>query len=142
MKALIVLGNRLNDDESLSIKALKRCEITLNATNIFKPDKIIITGGIANEKTKISEARAMFNHLVNDLGMNKELFILEENSTSSTENARFSFDICLKENINEVIVISSIEHFGRVYPKNAIRCFRDVVKEYPSIKLTMYTEEY
>jgi len=142
MKALIVLGNRLNDDESLSEKALKRCEIAFNANKIFKPDKIIITGGIANENTHISEARAMYNHLVNDYQMNKDLFLLEEKSTSSTENAMFSFDICTEMQIEEVVVISSIEHFGRITPKNAISCFRDVVVDYPNIKLSMYTEEY
>lgn len=140
MKALIVLGNKLNDDETLSVKALKRCEITKRAFNIFHPDKIILTGGIANEKTHISEARAMFNHLVKDIDQN--IFILEEKASTTTENATYSLDICKKLNINEVIVISSIEHFGRTEPKNAILCFRDVINGYPEMTLSMYTEEY
>lgn len=142
MKAIIVLGNKLNDDETLSNKALKRCDMVLNANSFYKPDRIIISGGIANEKTSISEAKAMYNHLVNDLKMDSNLFILEEKSTTTTENAIFSFEICQKENIDEVMVISSIEHFDRVIPKNAISCFREVVKNYPNIKLIMYTENY
>lgn len=140
MKALIVLGNKLNDDESLSEKAIKRCSITKKALDIFRPDKIILTGGIANEKTHISEAKAMYNYLIKDI--DPKFFILEEKASTTTENAIFSLEICRKLNINEVIVISSIEHFGRTDPKNAILCFRDVIKDYPEILLRIYTEEY
>lgn len=140
MKALIVLGNKLNDDESLTQKALKRCEITKKALKLFQPDKIILTGGIANEKTNVSEAKAMYNHLISDI--DPSIFILEEKASTTTENAIYSLEICRKLNINEVIVISSIEHFGRTEPKNAILCFRDVIKDYPEITLSMYTEEY
>ena len=139
MKALVVLGNRLNDDGSLSKKALKRCDITKNAFKTFQPDKIILTGGIANKKTSISEARALYNNLSRYI--DPKLFILEEQATTTTENAIFSLDICQKMGINEVVVISSIEHFGRIMPKNAIKCFRNIIKNYPDIKLSMYTEE-
>lgn len=141
MKALIILGNRLNDDASLSEKGLKRCEFTVRAYDIFHPDRVILSGGVANEKAGISEAEAMFRELVSR-GMREDLFLLERDSRNTDENAMNSFAICQKEGIGEVVVISTIEHFGRSIPKNAVRCFRDAAKRFPDIHLTMYTEEY
>ena len=141
MSVAIVLGNRLNDDGSLSVKGLKRCEILIKALQIFPIEKVILTGGIANPKAGTSEAKAMYDHLLLQ-GIDPELLILEEEAKDTTENARNSLQIVKDLDINEVVVISTIEHFGRSFPKNAIMCFREVIKDFPSIKLTMYTEEY
>ena len=141
MAVAIVLGNQLNDDGSLSVKGLKRCEILQNAMKVFHFHKVILTGGIANPKTNISEARAMRDHLVS-LGMEEDLFLLEEKAQSTTENALYSLKMAEDLGENEVVVISSIEHFGRSVPKNAIVCFREVIQQFPGLKLKMYTEEY
>lgn len=141
MKALIVLGNRLNEDGSLSVKGEKRCEITFRAVRLFQPELIILTGGTTNLSAGISEAYAMKRRLT-ELGLEEDNLVLEEKATDTTENARYSLEIVRKNNIGEVIVISSIEHFGRTEPKNAIAVFRDVIREYPDIHLCMYTEEY
>ena len=141
MAIAIVLGNRLNDDGSLSEKGLKRCEILMNAIEVFHFNKIILTGGIANPKAGISEAQAMKTHLLG-LGLDEDLFILEEKAESTHENALFSLKIAKELGEKEAVVISSIEHFGRSIPKNAIVCFREVIKDFPNIKLKMYTEEY
>ncbi len=141
MRSFIVLGNRLNDDASLSVKGLKRCEIALKADQIFHPEKIILSGGTANPKAGISEAKAMYDHLVSK-GLDPNRLLIEDRSTDTTENARFALSIARDQGADEVVVISSIEHFGRTYPKNAIACFRDVITSFPEIHLTMYTEEY
>ena len=141
MAVAIVLGNRLNDDGSLSEKGLKRCEILMNAMEVFHFHKIILTGGIANPRAGISEAKTMKDHLLK-LGMNEDLLILEEKAESTHENALFSLKIVEELGEKEAVVISSIEHFGRSVPKNAIVCFREVIKDFPNIKLKMYTEEY
>ncbi|MBR0451413.1 MAG: YdcF family protein [Oscillospiraceae bacterium] len=142
MQYFIVLGNQLNDDSSLSAKGLKRCDITKKAFSIFHPDKIILSGGIANPKAGISEAEALFRHLTADLYMDPDLFILENRSTTTEENALFSLKIAQDDRADEVVVISSIEHFGRLFPKNAVLNFTEVAKKFPSIHLTMYTEDY
>ena len=141
MAIAIVLGNRLNDDGSLSEKGLKRCEILKNAMDVFGFHRVILTGGIANPKTSVSEARAMRDHLV-EMGMDEDLFLLEEEARSTHENALFSLKIAEELGEKEVVVISSIEHFERFFPKNAIVCFREAIRNYPDIKLKMYTEEY
>ena len=142
MKYFVVLGNKLNDDGSLSAKGLKRSEIAKKANDIFHPDKIILSGGIANKNAGISEAQALYHHLTSVLKMDSDLFILEDRSTSTKENALFSLEIAKNAGADEVVVISSIEHFGRTFPKNAILNFQEVVKQFPSIHLTMYTEDY
>ena len=142
MRYLIILGNKLNDDGSLSAKGLKRCEITKKAFEIFRPDRIILSGGIANAKAGISEAEALFRHLTGDLGMDRSIFILEDRSTTTEENAVFSLKIAEDDGADEVVVISSIEHFGRRFPKNAVMHFQEIAKRYPSVHLTMYTEDY
>lgn len=141
MRYFIILGNRLNDDGSLSEKGLKRCEITRRAFDIFRPDRIILSGGAANPKAGISEAEAFYRHLTDDLGMDRSLFILEDGSSSTEENAAFSLKIASKDGVNEVVVISSIEHFGRKFPKNAVLIFQAAAKRYPFVRLTMYTED-
>ncbi|MBQ8995639.1 MAG: YdcF family protein [Oscillospiraceae bacterium] len=141
MTYFIVLGNQLNDDASLSRKGLKRCEITKKAFEIFHPDKIILSGGVANPTAGISEAEALFRHLTGE-GMEPDLFLIEDRSTSTTENAEFSLKLAEEYGADEVVVISTIEHFGRVFPKNAVQCFREVAERFPSIHLTIYTEDY
>lgn len=141
MKVFIILGNRLNDDGSLSEKGLKRCEIMVKAYEIFHPEKVILSGGIANPKAGISEGRAMYDHLVNN-GFDPDKLVIEERSTDTTENAKFALSIANDLGADEVVVISTIEHFGRAFPKNAIACFRDVIKGFPEIHLSMYTEDY
>ncbi|MBR3001868.1 MAG: YdcF family protein [Oscillospiraceae bacterium] len=141
MRFFIVLGNQLNDDGSLSVKGLKRCEITRNAYRIFQPEKIILSGGAANPKAGISEAEALFRHLTG-MGMPSDVFLLEDRSSSTSENAEFSLQIAQERGADEVVVISSIEHFGRTEPKNAVLCFTEAAKRYPTIHLTMYTEDY
>ena len=141
MAVAIVLGNRLNDDNSLSEKGLKRCEILQNAMEVFHFSKVILTGGIANPKTSVSEAKAMKDHLV-DLGMKEDLFLLEEEAKSTTENALFSLKIVKELGEKDVVVISSIEHFARSLPKNAIVCFREAIRNFPDMKLKLYTEDY
>ena len=141
MRVFIVLGNRLNDDGSLSAKGLKRCAITRKAFDIFRPDRIILSGGAANPDAGISEAEAMFRFLTAE-GMDPALFLLEDRSGSTDENAMFSLKIASDLGADEAVVISTIEHFGRTLPKNAVRAFRDAAPSFPSVHLTMYTEDY
>ena len=62
----IILGNRLNDDGSISNYQKERLEMAIEIKNTFNPSKIILTGGVANPKALISEAQAMYDYLVNN----------------------------------------------------------------------------
>ena len=41
-KVMIVLGNRLNDDASITSKMKERLDLTLKGYEIFSPTKIIV----------------------------------------------------------------------------------------------------
>ena len=55
MKIAIVLGNRMNDDGSLSKIMIKRLLLTLKFDKVYHPDLIITSGGIANELAGVAE---------------------------------------------------------------------------------------
>ena len=51
-------------------------------------------------------------------------------------------EIAADHGADEAVVISTIEHFGRALPKNAVKAFRDAAPSFPSVHLTMCTEDY
>ena len=59
MEVAIVLGNRMNDDGSLSEIMKTRLALTLRLIAEHSPDKIILSGGPANPKANVTEAEAM-----------------------------------------------------------------------------------
>jgi uncharacterized SAM-binding protein YcdF (DUF218 family) len=79
---------------------------------------------------------------LSELGLDPDILFLKEKATDTTENARNEFEIAKDKRISKVVVISSIKHFGRNEPKNAIAVFREVIKDFPSIHLCIFTEEY
>jgi len=121
----VVLGNYLNDDGSMSKTLTERLNLTMNAYKKFLPSHIICSGGIANKKAKVPESKPMKQFLI-DNGINDAIIIEESNSLSTKENALYSSKIIKELNDNEVIVISSFEHFTK-YPYNVIKYFTDVL---------------
>ena len=89
MKIAIILGNRMNDDGTISNTMKKRLDLTLELYNEYKPDKIIVSGGIANKVANISEASKMEEYLI-EKGLDPELIIKEDNSMTTRENALYS----------------------------------------------------
>ncbi len=136
MKVAIILGNRMNDDGTISETMKKRLDLTLKLYQELKPDKIIVSGGIANEIAGVSEASKMEEYLVNN-GLNKDLIIKEDQSHTTRENALFSVPIALSLKADTIIICSTIEHFTLV-PYNTIKYFSDAINN-SNVKIMIYT---
>ena len=61
---VIVLGNRLNDDGSITKIQEERLKMALELEEMFHPDYFILSGGLANPIPQLTEAEAMYNYLV------------------------------------------------------------------------------
>lgn len=107
---VIVLGNRLNDDGSITQIQEERLQMALELEEMFHPDYFILSGGLANPVPMLTEAEAMYNYLVN-VGFNKDKLIKEMNSHSTVENAKYSIPIALELKADVIIVCSSSYHF-------------------------------
>lgn len=106
---VVVLGNRLNDDGTITEIQKERLELALELEKDYKPSYFILSGGLANPVPGITEAKAMFQYLINK-GINKERLILEEKSYSTVENAKYSVPIIKELNADLVIVCTSLYH--------------------------------
>lgn len=137
MKFIIVLGYWLNNDGTAHPELRKRMEYTKEAIARLNPDKIILSGGIANKKAGVSEASVMYNILTKELGVDKELLILEDKSTTTRENAIFSSDILNNYDVEEVTILSTLDHFT-TQPYNTIKLFTSHIKN-KNIRIMIYT---
>lgn len=72
--------------------------------------KVICSGGQGKDED-ISEARAIANGLIS-LGISEKRIILEENSTNTVENLKFSSEFCDKQN-NQIVIVTSDFHLYR-----------------------------
>ena len=64
MRVGIILGYRLNDDGTRTARLDKRCDLAIKYHKLHGLDKLIVSGGVANPYTTISEAQAMEDYLV------------------------------------------------------------------------------
>lgn len=133
---MIVLGNRLNDDASITSKMKERLELTLKGYKIFSPTKIIVSGGVANKKARISEAKAMQDYLINN-GIPDNQVIMEDNSKSTVENALFSVPLALELSPDAIIVVTSIDH----YSHDICKIFHNALDK-KEIDLIFYTRNH
>lgn len=108
---VIVLGNRVNDDGTITEIQKERLEMAKEIEKLFNPQYYILSGGSPNKKAGISEAEGMYNYLVND-GFNKDKLILEKESVSTVQNAKFSIPIAKQLGAELIIVCSSGYHFA------------------------------
>lgn len=110
MKIAIVLGNRMNDDGSLSKIMIKRLLLTLKFDKVYHPDLIITSGGIANELAGVAEGAKMKEWLI-EHGIEEERIIAEVESHTTRENAMYSVPIALSYHPDTIIVITSSDHY-------------------------------
>ncbi|MBR7162519.1 MAG: YdcF family protein [Clostridia bacterium] len=124
MKVLVVLGNRMNDDGTLSDAMLERLNKALVVADDF--DKIIVTGGVANSIAGRAEGDMMSKWLVeNGVPMGK--ILVENRSHTTKENAKFTAPIIKGIGAEEVTILSSAYHIDRkVY--NPVRLFKKYTK--------------
>jgi uncharacterized SAM-binding protein YcdF (DUF218 family) len=137
-KVAIILGNRVNDDGSITKIQEQRLEMALEIEKEFQPDYFILSGGSPNKKAGISEALGMYNYLV-DKGFDKDKLILEDQSYSTKQNAEFSIPIAEKLGADIVIVCSSLYHFEDLQ-YHALESFINGVKK-TKMTLMIYTKK-
>lgn len=126
MKTLVILGNRMNDDASPSQLMLKRMEIALYAIEHFRPDNIVVCGGIANPTANIAEAHWMKQYLT-DKGVTLPI-ICEDKSLTTKQNAQFCSEILSNWDVDTIYLCTTPEHMNRLY-LNPKRLFRHYTKK-------------
>ena len=139
MRVAIVLGNRMQDDGSLSDIMLSRLNLTLKLDSEQKIDKYIVSGGVANKVAGVAEASKMAEWLVNN-GINEDRIIKEDKSLTTVENAKFSIPMAYEIGATEIVLVTSTNHVTRPYLP-AGRLFQKALKKYPNIKLAIYAGE-
>ena len=138
MKIAVILGYYLNDDGSPNVELIKRMDLTTLMYKELHPDYILLSGGIANKKAGISEASVM-KELLLKRNINENILLLEEQSTTTKENAIYSAKILDEYNIDELIIVSSLDHFIN-QPYNTIKYFVDEINN-KDIKIVIYTKD-
>ena len=138
MLVAIILGNRLNDDGSMSDILKRRLTATLRLNKLFAPSKIIVSGGIANPKAGLSEAQVMRDYLVNN-GVESDKIVVEDKSMTTKQNAEFSVPIAAALGATEILLSTSLEHLNRKF-LNPISLFSDELQQFDGIKLSVYGE--
>ena len=139
MKVAVVLGHRLNNDKSITPITQRRLLLTLQLIKEHCPDKIIVSGGVANFIAGISEARVMRDWLVAH-GVDEQMIIEEDKSLTTKQNAKFSVPILVKLGAKIVILCTSEEHMYRRY-LNPLKLFQKQLKKYPNIQLQPYCKQ-
>lgn len=135
--AVVVLGNRLNDDGTITSIQEERLHLALELEEKYKPNYFILSGGVANPIPKISEAEAMYDYLLKK-GIEKERLILEDKSHSTVENAKYSVPIIKELNIELVIICTSLYHLKNPEYK-AVESFLTEL-EGSNIRFMVYTK--
>lgn len=137
MKAAVILGNRMNDDGSMSGRMLIRLNAALKLYAEKKPDYIIVSGGLANKTAGVTEAAAMKNWLV-ERGVPSDIIVEEDKSLTTKQNAEFAVPMALKLGAEVIYLCSSKEHIRRIY-LNPVRLFKKKLKG-ESVSLGVYSD--
>ncbi len=138
MRLGIVLGYRLKDDGTMTKRLMKRCELALQYINEFGLDKLIVSGGIANEHTNISEARRMKDYLVKR-GLDPDFIIEEDRSMTTWDNMEFSMQIAKERgfDVKTVVVITTVDHYLLKY--NTVQICKEYINN-PNINMVLYID--
>lgn len=107
---VILLGNRMNDDGTISDIQKERLEMLLKIDQQFDVYRYILSGGMPNQLAGISEAEGMYNYLV-EKGMDPNRLIKEDKSYSTVDNAKYSVPIARELGADVIMVCSSSYHF-------------------------------
>ena len=133
MLVAVVLGNRMNDDGTPSTTMLNRMQLVLQAYQKLCPDKIILSGGLANKKAGITEAQFMYDYLASR-GIPADVLHKEENSLTTQQNAQFSVPMAKDMGATDIVVITSAEHMSRPF-LNPLKLFQ---KQLSGTQITLY----
>jgi len=107
----IVLGAALwNDVPSPALK--ERLDFAWQLYKTGSVDKLILTGGLDNNRSKKTEAEGMRDYLVAK-GISADKLLLENKATSTYENLAFSKTIAENHGLSSLIVITHDYHAAR-----------------------------
>ena len=126
MLVAVVLGNRMNDDGTPSTLMLKRMQLTMEMYQKLHPDKIIVSGGLANKKAGITEAQFMYDYLTMQ-GIPSDVLVAEHNSMTTSQNAQFSVPMAKDMGATAIVVVTSAEHMSRSF-LNPLKLFQQHLK--------------
>ena len=99
---VVVLGCKVNGEHP-SKMLRHRLEAAFDYRSEKEEITCIVSGGKGPDE-KISEAECMYNYLV-ELGINSDRIIIEDKSTSTYENIKFSYEIIERMNLPRDITI-------------------------------------
>ena len=111
---IVVLGFQLNPDGTMKDELIERLKVALNSANKYPHAYIVCTGGgTAAENESASEASEMAEWLMAH-GIGDERIIVEDNSTTTSQNAIFTYDILtsLYPSVKKLAIISSDYHIA------------------------------
>ena len=138
MKLGIILGYRLKDDGTMTKRLMKRCDLAIQYINEFGLDKLIVSGGVANPLTNVSEAHLMKDYLVKK-GLKEDFIIEEDKSMTTWDNMEFSMKIAkeMHFDVNVVVVITTVDHYLLSY--NTVEICKQYINN-PNINMVLYTD--
>lgn len=99
---VVVLGCKVNA-QTPSLMLKRRLDTALKYLNDNKETLCIVSGG-QGDGENITEAQAMYNYLT-EKGIDKNRIYMENKSTNTTENIKFSKEIIEHNNLNKNIAI-------------------------------------
>lgn len=111
-KIAILLGSKVIGSKP-SIMLTERINTAYKLLKENKDLKIIVSGG-QGEYEDISEAQCMKETLVKK-GIDSNRIIMEDKSTNTEENIKFSKEYVLKFNTNDIVIISDAFHQLRAH---------------------------
>ena len=138
MKLGIILGYRLKDDGTMTKRLMRRCELAIKYKEEFGLDKLIVSGGVANEHTNVSEAKLMKDYLVKR-GMNPDFIIEEDKSMTTWDNMEFSMKIARDRGykLDVVVVITTVDHYLLSY--NTVKICKEYIND-ENVNMILYTD--
>ena len=138
MKLGIILGYRLKDDGTMTKRLMKRCELAIKYKEEFGLDKLIVSGGVANEHTNVSEAKLMKDYLVKR-GMDPDFIIEEDKSMTTWDNMEFSMKIARDRGykLDVVVVITTVDHYLLSY--NTVKICKEYIND-ENVNMILYTD--
>jgi len=136
MVIFLILGHKLEDDSSMNEVLVNRLDKALSFYELYKPEKIIVTGGVTNKNTSISESKMMKEYLVSK-GIDSSIILEEDKALVTKDNIINIKEMLIQLNPSEVIMFTSNYHAARWY-NNPVRFFKKYLKE---CKLTCITSE-
>lgn len=99
---IVVLGCKVNA-QTPSLMLKRRLDTALKYLNDNKETLCIVSGG-QGDGENITEAQAMYNYLT-EKGIDKNRIYMENKSTNTTENIKFSKEIIEQNSLNKDIAI-------------------------------------